>query len=111
MSTPQTSVGYPTKAVYVDDGGRPMTFTWRRRMPQNGFLGDVTYDAFHRKPIQVFDARQDTTDPANPGTIWTFQAQDGSFLYSMKVGDDLSYVSFADRKKGNWPLVIGYSGQ
>lgn len=103
MSTPQTSPNLqPTKRVYVDEDEIRMTFSWTRPMPHDGYLGEVSYGSFKKKPIQVFDAKVNSTDGSK---TWQYQAQDGSFLCSMKVTSDQSSITFLDPKKGNWPLV------
>jgi hypothetical protein len=106
MSTPQTSPNpQPTKRGYVDDDEIRMIFNWIKTMPHGGFLGEVSYGSFQKKPIQVFAAE------VNPdgSKKWQYQAQDGSFLCSMKVTSDQNSITFLDPKKGNWPLVTVYA--
>ena len=101
MSTPQTSPSpNPTKYVYLDEQGRQMNLNWIRQMPNNGFLGEVTYLSFVKKPIQVFAAVE-----SNGNKTWQFQAQDGSFLLSMEVTSDQNKITFFANKKGNFPNV------
>jgi hypothetical protein len=52
-------------------------------MPQNGWLGTVSYGSINAKPIQVFDAKS-----VAGGTSWAFQAQDGSFQCRMFVSSN-----------------------
>ena len=102
MSTPQTSAStHPTRYAYLDAEGRQMNLNWTKLMPNNGHLGEVTYLSFVKKPIQAFAA--DVDQQGNK--VWQFQAQDGSFLLSMKVTSDQAFVTFLDPKKGNFPLV------
>ena len=102
MSTPQTSPSpNPTLNVYVDKQGQRMILNWTRQMPDNGFLGEVTYLSFVKKPIQVFAAKVDQQG----NKTWEFQAQDGSFLCSMKVTFDQRVVTFLNLRKGKFPLV------
>lgn len=104
MATPQTSVNpHPTKRTYVDGNDGLMFFNWVRQMPNNGYLGEVTYGSYQKKPIQVFDPHPATT--ADVEKIWQYQAQDGSFLCSMKVTAGQTSITFFDRKKGNWPGI------
>jgi len=104
MSTPQTSPNLqPTKRVYLDEHGVQMTFNWTRPMPQGGYLGEVTFGSYQKKPIQVFDAKLDNTDGSK---TWQYQAQDGAFLCSMKVSSDRNSITFFARKKGDWPLIV-----
>lgn len=103
MSTPQTSPNQqPTKRIYIAEDDARMAFNWTRPMPNGGYLGEVTFGSFQRKPIQVFDAKVDRTDGSK---TWQYQAQDGSFLCSMKVTSDQGSITFLDRKKGDWPLI------
>jgi hypothetical protein len=109
MATAQTTiVAEPTKRVYVDDCDVRMTLNWTRRMPNDGYLGEVSYGSISRKPIQVFDAQTDPTDPEQSKT-WQFQAQDGSFLLKMKVSGDQNKVTFLSLRKGTFPLVTVYA--
>src|SRR6185295_15974943 len=107
MATAETStVTTPTKRVYLDDDDVRMTFNWIRPMPHGGYLGEVSYGSFVKKPIQVFDAQ---IDPADQSKTWQFQAQDGAFLLKMKVLSDQSSITFLDLKKGTFPLVTVYA--
>ncbi|HXD33444.1 MAG TPA: hypothetical protein VN643_20140 [Pyrinomonadaceae bacterium] len=107
MATAQTTiVAEPTKRVYVDDNDVRMTLNWIRRMPHDGYLGEVSYGSISRKPIQVFDAQTNQTDQSK---TWQFQAQDGSFLLKMKVAGDQNTVTFLELKKGTFPLVTVYA--
>ena len=102
MSTPQTSPSpNPTNNIYFDVRQRPMEFKWTKPMPNNGFLGEVTYRVIVNKPIQVFAAKVDQQG----NKTWEFQAQDGSFLLSMTVTSDRSTVTFSNLRKGTFPLV------
>lgn len=106
MATSQTVItSDPTKKVYLDENDLRMIFNWGRRMPNNGRLGDVTYGSLQKKLIQVFNPIQN----ADRSTTWQFQAQDGSFLCSMKVTEDQNEVTFFDNKKGNFPQVTVYA--
>ena len=105
MSTPQTSPSTnPTKYIYLDQQGRQMNLNWTKPMPNNGFLGEVTYLSFVKKPIQVFAAIDQ-----EGYKIWQFQAQDGSFLCSLKVRLDQNTITFFDTRKGNFPNVTLYA--
>jgi hypothetical protein len=111
VSTPipiQTIPMPPTRITTFYTWGtfEPLTFEWTRRMPNNGYLGNVTFRQFQKKKIQVFDPKLIETYGVVLGTSWAYQAQDGSFLCRMFVSafGDL-YVTFSDRKKGDWPLI------
>lgn len=85
----------------------PLTFQWTRQMPDKGYLGTVTFRQFQKKPIQVFDPEPVVYYGQLLGWSWAYQAQDGSFLCRMFVSAYIdSYVTFADRKKGNWPVPL-----
>jgi hypothetical protein len=91
------------------DSPDPISFTWTRRMPNNGWLGTVTYGNFVNKPIQVFDAKVDPKYNNGRGlTDWAFQAQDGSFLCRMKVTPNVlrRNVWFESCKNNNWPQLF-----
>jgi hypothetical protein len=79
-------------------------------MPNNGYLGNVTFREFQKKNIQVFDPQPVTVYGVTLGFSWAYQAQDGSFLCRMFVsafGD--VFVTFSERKKGNWPLITVFA--
>ena len=95
----------PTKRIYLDENDLRMIFNWGRRMPNNGRLGDVTYGSLQKKLIQVFNPIEN----ADRSKTWQFQAQDGSFLLSMKVSENQDVVTFFDSKKGNFPQVTVYA--
>lgn len=86
-----------------------ITFNWTARRPHGGWVGEVTYGSFVKKPIQAFDAR--FVDPANPNPRiidWAFQAQDGSFLCRMTVDASRplnANVSFGTCRNNNWPQL------
>jgi hypothetical protein len=115
MSTPVTTEATGTRPTqittfYTADTFEPLTFEWTRQMPANGYLGNVTFRQFKKKNIQVFDPKPVSTYGVVLGTSWAFQAQDGSFICRMFVSafNDL-YITFSDRKSGNWPLVSVFS--
>jgi hypothetical protein len=84
-----------------------IAFNWTARKPNGGWVGEVTYAGFVKKPIQAFDAK--FVDPANPKIIdWAFQAQDGSFLCRMTVDSSRplnANVSFGTCRNNNWPQL------
>lgn len=104
----EAAVRRPTQITtfYTADTFETLTFEWTRRMPENGFLGNVTFRQFQKKPIQVFDPKPISTYGIVLGISWAFQARDGSFICRMFVSafNDV-YVAFSDPKTGNWPLV------
>lgn len=107
MST-QATPAPPTRITtfYTPDTFEPLTFEWTRPMPNNGYLGNVTFRQYQKKNIQVFDPRPVVSYGVQLGISWAYQAQDGSFICRMFVsafGD--VYVTFSERKQGNWPLV------
>lgn len=115
MSTPVSTQAIPipptrVTTFYTLDTFEELTFEWTRRMPENGYLGNVTFRQFQKKPIQVFDPKPVATIGVVLGTSWAFQARDGSFICRMFVSafNDV-YIAFSDRKTGNWPLVTVYS--
>lgn len=87
-----------------------MTFQWTKPMPTNGYLGNVTFREFQKKPIQVFDPKPIEVHGVVLGTSWAYQAQDGSFLCRMFVSafNDV-FITFSERKKGNWPLITVFA--
>jgi len=112
QATPAPSPTPPTNPNYNcgdQDSPEPISFTWTRRMPNNGWLGTVTYGNFVNKPIQVFDAKVDPKYNNGRGlTDWAFQAQDGSFLCRMKVTPNVlrRNVWFESCKNNNWPQLF-----
>ncbi len=102
----------PTRITtfFTGDTFEPLTFEWTRRMPNNGYLGNVTFRQFQKKNIQVFDPRPIETFGVLLGFSWAYQAQDGSFICRMFVSNfgDL-YVTFSERKQGNWPLITVFA--
>ena len=87
--------------------GEPLTFQWTRAMPEGGYLGNVTFRQFQKKPIQVFDPEPVYSHSILIGVSWAYQAQDGSFLCRVFVTEFLNaYVTFSDLKKGNWPVPL-----
>ena len=111
MSTPVSTQAIPTPPTqvttfYTPDTFELLTFQWTRRMPQNGYLGNVTFRQFRKKPIQVFDPKPVVSWGIELGISWAYQAQDGSFLCRMFVSHfGNAYISFSERKKGDWPLI------
>ena len=115
MSTPVSTEAVqarPTQITtfYTGDTFEPMTFEWTRPTPGNGYLGNVTFRQFKKKPIQVFDPRTVSTYGIVLGTSWAFQAGDGSFICRMFVSafNDV-YITFSDRKTGDWPLITVFA--
>jgi hypothetical protein len=115
VSTPVSTQAIPfpptqITTFYTADTFEPLTFQWTRRMPNNGYLGNVTFRQFQKKNIQVFDPRIIETFGVVLGTSWAYQAQDGSFICRMFVSNfgDL-YITFSDRKQGNWPLITVFA--
>ena len=104
--TPPTKV--TTFYEHVADGTfEPLTFQWTKQMPDKGYLGIVTFRQFQKKPIQVFDREEVRSHGILLGFSWAYQAQDGSFLCRMFVSAFRdSYVTFSERKKGNWPVPL-----
>jgi hypothetical protein len=109
MSTATTATyPDPTAPRYqCGSGCGTLTFSWGRRMPENGRLGTVSLGQFVNKPIQVFDAKELRDSNNNLVlTDWGFQAQDGSFLGRMIVSARQSYIRFAHfRANDQWPQV------
>ena len=109
---PQATPTPPTNPNYNcgdPDSPDPISFAWTRRMPNNGWLGTVTYGSFVNKPIQVFDAKVDPKYNNGRGlTDWAFQAQDGSFLCRMKITPNglRRFVWFESCKNNNWPQLF-----
>lgn len=110
--TPDTNQK-PTLARYnCGDAAQPdnITFNWTAKRPNGGWVGEVTYGNFVKKPIQAFDAK--FIDPANPNQKmldWAFQAQDGSFLCRMTVDSSRplkANVSFGTCRNNNWPQLV-----
>ncbi|MFY9621838.1 MAG: hypothetical protein WAM70_03630 [Pyrinomonadaceae bacterium] len=112
MSAAATTEAAQTKpttiTTFFEAGtGDPLTFEWGRQMPENGYLGTVTFRQFQKKPIQVFDREEVRSHGIVLGFSWAYQAQDGSFLCRMFVSAFRdSYVTFSERKKGNWPIPL-----
>ena len=108
MSTTVTTTAEPTLAHYQCGGGcSPLSFKWTKPMPQNGWLGEVTFGQYVNKPIQVYDARPIFNNGVQVGLNWGFQAQDGSFLGRVYVTKLKSYVRFAHfRANDPWPQVF-----
>ena len=107
MSTQATSTA-PTQVTsfYTPDTLEILTFQWTRPMPNNGYLGNVTFRQFQKKPIQVFDPKPVVSWGVELGISWAYQAQDGSFLCRLFVSHFGNvYIGFSERKKGNWPLI------
>jgi hypothetical protein len=108
---PQATPTPPTNPKYnCGDSANPdfISFAWTSRMPNNGWLGTVTYGKFVNKPIQVFDAKVDPKYDNDRGlTDWAFQAQDGSFLCRMKVTPNVlrRSVSFESCRNNIWPTL------
>ncbi len=60
MSTSTTITRTPPTVVttfYTPDTFELLTFQWTKPMPKNGYLGNVTFRQFQKKPIQVFDPK------------------------------------------------------
>ena len=85
-----------------------ITFNWTGQRPHGGWVGEVTYGSFVKKPIQAFDAK--FVDPTNPKIIdWAYQAQDGSFLCRMTVNSAPlrnGSVTFGTCRDNNWPQLF-----
>lgn len=86
-----------------------ITFNWTGTRPQNGWVGEVTYGGFIKKPIQVYDAKPDPNN--NKIVDWAYQAQDGSFVCRMIVDSSLpllrkANVSFGSCRNNNWPQLF-----
>ena len=116
MSTPipTEEIRFPPTTIttfFTNDGTNDsLTLEWTRRMPENGYLGNVTFRQFQKKPIQVFDPKIVVTFGVKLGISWAFQARDGSFICRMFVSNfNDVFITFSDRKKGDWPLVTVYS--
>ena len=108
MSTTATTRTPPTQVTtfYTPDTFELLTFQWTRPMPNNGYLGNVTFRQFQKKPIQVFDPKPVVSWGVELGISWAYQAQDGSFLCRLFVSHFGNvYIGFSDPKKGNWPLI------
>ena len=116
MSTPVSTqeIRFPPTRIttfYTNDGtGDSLTFEWTRRMPENGYLGNVTFRQFQKKPIQVFDPKPVVNFGVQLGISWAYQARDGSFLCRMFVSNfgDV-FITFSERKKGDWPLITVFA--
>lgn len=111
MSTPITTQAIrtpPTQVTtfYTPDTFELLTFQWTKPMPNNGYLGNVTFRQFQKKNIQVFDPKPIVSYGVVLGISWAYQAQDGSFLCRMFVSNfgDV-FITFSERKKGDWPLI------
>ncbi|HEX8475950.1 MAG TPA: hypothetical protein VF666_18130 [Pyrinomonadaceae bacterium] len=105
MSSTQPRAVKPTQPRYFAQNGAIMTFDWTRPMPENGYLGTVSFPGVAtNKPIQVFDPKTSVK-----GTDWAFQAQDGSFLCRMFVTASQSRVTFSQNRIGNWPNITVYA--
>ena len=109
MSTPvSTARTKPTQVTtfYTPDTKELLTFEWTNTMPEKGYLGNVTFRQYKKKPIQVFRPEEISSYGVPLGTSWQYQAQDGSFLCRMFVSAHLdSFITFSERKKGDWPLI------
>ena len=109
MSTSTTITRTPPTVVttfYTPDTFEVLTFEWTKPMPKNGYLGNVTFRQFQKKPIQVFDPKPVVSWGVELGISWAYQAQDGSFLCRLFVSHFGNvYIGFSERKKGNWPLI------
>lgn len=91
---------------YTPDTFELLTFQWTRRMPNNGYLGNVTFRQYQKKNIQVFDPQPVVSYGIVLGFNWAYQAQDGSFLCRLFVSNFGNvYIAFSERKKGDWPLI------
>ena len=117
MSTATSSLGIRTPPTTLttfyqnpDATGDVLTFQWTKPMPENGYLGNVTFRQFKKKLIQVFDPEPVVSWGVQLGISWAFQAQDGTFLCRMFVSNfgDL-FITFSERKKGDWPLITVYA--
>ena len=109
MSTTTTATSTdPTAPRYqCGSGCGTLTFSWGRRMPDNGRLGTVSLGQFVNKPIQVFDAKEIRDSYGNLlYTDWGFQAQDGAFIGRMLVSARQSHIRFVHfRPNDQWPQV------
>lgn len=108
MSTTSTIRTPPTQVTtfYTPDTFELLTFEWTRPMPNNGYLGNVTFRQYHKKPIQVFDPKPVVTWGVELGISWAYQAGDGSFICRLFVSHfGNAYIGFSQRKKGDWPLI------
>jgi hypothetical protein len=75
-------------------------------MPKNGYLGNVTFRQFQRKPMGVFDPKPVVISGVEVGISWAYQAGDDSFLCRLFVSNFGNvYISFSQPKWGNWPLI------
>ena len=108
MSTTATSTDPAALRYQCGSGCGTLTFSWGRRMPDNGRLGTATLGAFVNKPIQVFDRQEIRFGNVLVGYNWGFQAQDGSFLGRMYVSEPgQSFIRFAKfRPNDQWPQVF-----
>jgi hypothetical protein len=111
VSTPITTTAVqapPTRITtfYAVDTSEPLTFQWTKPMPNNGYLGNVTFRQFQKKLIQVFDPKPVISYGVELGKSWAYQAQEGSFLCRLFVSNfgDV-FITFSERKKGDWPLI------
>ena len=106
--TTQAAKPKPTTIpTFYTEAGERLTFEWTREMPEDGYLGNVTFRQFQKKPIQVFDPEKVYSYGILLGVSWAYQAQDGSFLCRMFVSAVRdSYVTFSESKKGDWPVPL-----
>jgi len=108
MSTTTVTSADPAATRYqCGSGCGTLTFSWGRRMPENGRLGSASLGQFVNKPIQVYDAKEVRDGYGNLlYTDWGFQAQDGSFLGRMLVSARQSHIRFVRfRANDQWPQV------
>lgn len=106
--TTQAAGTKPTTITsFFTEAGERLTFEWTKQMPDEGYLGSVTFRQFQKKPIQVFDREEIKSHGIVLGVSWAYQAQDGSFLCRMFVSAFRdSFVTFSERKKGDWPVPL-----
>ena len=86
-----------------------ISFNWTGTKPNGGWVGEVTYGGFLKKPIQAFDAKY-IGPPTDKLVDWGFQAQDGSFICRMTVNSKLpllrnASVSFGTCRNNTWPQL------
>ena len=107
MSTTVTTTAEPTLGHYqCGSGCSPLSFKWTRPMPQNGWLGEVTFGQYVNKPIQVYGAEPILYNGHQVGLNWGFQAQDGSFVCRMYVSSNQNNINFVNcRPFANWSLT------
>jgi hypothetical protein len=107
VTTQATGTKPTTITTFFTEKGERLTFEWTRQMPDNGYLGNVTFRQFQKKPIQVFAPEKVYSYGVLLGVSWAYQAQDGSFLCRMFVSAFRdAYVTFSELKKGDWPVPL-----